>query len=222
MAPLGGLSGSAGPVFLHFRGAQPLLKDPLVPPVTAAEREPPMQPSEDKNEQPSFTAAIRWRGPAPDVQLETRHPGFRDADAACDFAGGGASNSPQVLRLGKGRVDLLIDQNYVNFPYDLTIAWMRPSDGKRAFASHPFRDLADRPDAHGEYKRVGYAVLGPDGSPVRMVIDFDNADRLSISVEDKCSPVSPPCLTIRARIAGRDAPTTSSIPRPAGHARRAN
>jgi hypothetical protein len=181
-----------------------------------------MQPSEDQSERPNFTAAIRWRGPAPDVHLETRHPGFRDAEAACDFAGGGAGNSPQGLRLGPTRVELIIDGRPVNYPYDLTIAWMRPSDGTRAFAAHPFRDLADRPDAQGEYKRVGYAVLGPDGSPVRMVIDFDNADRLSISLEDKCSPLSPPSLAIRARISSRDAQTTSSPARSAGHARRAN
>jgi hypothetical protein len=135
-----------------------------------------MQPLIDEPTRPTFTAAIRWRGPNPIVQLETRHPGFEDVEAATHFAAGFFHNSPQGLRLSQGRVArialLLSNGSYVDFPYDLTTAWIHPSSGHQAFESLPFSEVAAYPTANGDYKRIGYAVVGPDGSPVNMVIAF--------------------------------------------------
>jgi hypothetical protein len=163
-----------------------------------------MQYPEDRNAQPPFTAAIRWRGPDPAVHLETRHPGFKDVETAAAFAAGSSDSSPQGLRLVLERVALLLNGEHLNFPYDLTTAWIRASDDRLVFESHPFSYLASYPSAQGEYKRVGYAVLGPDGSPVRMVTDFDNADQLCVTVEDKGSSLSPPNRTNHARITVRE------------------
>lgn len=155
----------------------------------------------DRNDQPRYTAAIRWRGPDPAVHLETRHPGFKDVEAAASFAAGNTDSAPVALRLVWSQVSLLLNGDYVNFPYDLITAWVRPAEGKLAFERRSFSDLGDYPSARGEYRRVGYAVLGPDGSPVRMVIDFGNADRISIDIKDRCSPHSSPACAIRVRIA---------------------
>jgi len=183
-----------------------------------------MQSSYDRKAQPTFTAAIRWRGPDPAVHLETRHPGFKDVETATDFAAGSSGCSPHGLRLVLERVELLLNGDSLNFPYDLTTAWIRPSDGKLTFESRPFSDLASHPSAQGEYERIGYAVLGPNGSPVRMVIDFDNADRLSIDVKDKCSPLSPHGCAIRVRMTTRENHPTCphSPPIPSTRTQRAN
>ena len=194
------------------------------PPPLAARKGFPMQSSDDRNAQPTFTAAIRWRGPDPAVHLETRHPGFKDVEAAADFAGGNSDSSPRGLRLVRERVSLLLNGDYLNFPYDLTTAWIRPSESKLGFESRPFSDLASYSSAQGEYRRIGYAVLGPNGSPVRMVIDFDNADRLSIDVKDKCSPLSPHGCAIRVRMTTRENHPTCphSPPIPSTRTQRAN
>ncbi|HEX7501716.1 MAG TPA: hypothetical protein VF524_15660 [Polyangia bacterium] len=135
-------------------------------------------------DQPSFTVAIRWRGSEHSVDLETRHPGFRDRVEAARFAAGVSNTSPQRLRLRPDGISLLLgQQGYVDFPYDLITVWIRPRPDAEAFEARRFCDLEAWPSAPGNYRRVGYAVLGPGGSPVSLVIDFDNADRLSITVD---------------------------------------
>jgi hypothetical protein len=142
----------------------------------------------------TFTAAIRWLGPDKAVQIETRHPGFEDLEVATSFAAGICNDSPKNLRLNNTDAVMLLlgDGRQVDYPYDLVIAWISPTCGGRGFQSHRLSSLADHPDANGEYRRAGYAVLGSDGTPIRTVIDFDNADRIAISIEDGRIPISDP------------------------------
>jgi len=140
-----------------------------------------MDTSFAESNQPTFTAAIRWRGPDPSVDLETRYPGFRGRVEAARFAAGASGTSPQGLRLRPDGISLQLGhEGYVDYPYDLTIAWIRSQGGKGPFESHPLSDLLGVPSALGDYRRVGCAVLSPDGSPISIVIDFDNADRLEV------------------------------------------
>ena len=141
-----------------------------------------MNPLIDKAELGKYTALIRWRGPDPAVELETKYPGFYDSREAALFAGSALPTSPHRLRLSGTRIDLLFGHGeYVNFPYDTLTAWIMtppemsgdprdPANPSR-FQMHSHSALAAYRTAHGEYTRAWYAVLGPDGKPVRVEID---------------------------------------------------
>jgi hypothetical protein len=145
-----------------------------------------MRTSLDDKRPPTFTAAIRWRGPDPLVDLETRHPGFRNPEEASRFADGSTGNSPQRLRLRAHGVLLVLGTgDWVDYPYDLFTVWVRRQSDAGTYEPHPFSQLTGYPSALGDYRRAGYAVLGPGGSCISLVIDFDNADRLTIKVEKK-------------------------------------
>jgi hypothetical protein len=134
-------------------------------------------------EQGTYAALIRWRGPDPAVELEIQCPGFANPREAACFAGSMLPTSPHRLRLSATRVELLLGSGgeYVNFPYDSITAWIMtppemagdprdPANPSR-FQMHSHSALAAYRTAHGDYKRVWYAVLGPDGKPVRVEID---------------------------------------------------
>jgi hypothetical protein len=80
------------------------------------------------------------------IEPRTGHPGFEDVETATHFAAGFFHNSPQGLRLRQDhgtRIALLLsNENYVDFPYDLTTARIHPSSGHQAFEAQPFSALA--------------------------------------------------------------------------------
>ena len=47
-----------------------------------------------------FVVAIRWRGPDPKVQLQTKHSGFKTAHDAARFAGSNCEGTAHSLVLG--------------------------------------------------------------------------------------------------------------------------
>ena len=136
--------------------------------------------------QTHFTAAIRWRGPDPTIQLETRHPGFATEADAVRFAGGDTEASASALFLRPEGIWLgLGTDGLVEYPYDYVVGWIRRSTEDRSFEMCDYRDVSRRPSSHGKYERAGYAILGPDGSPVREVIEFDNMPVLEVTGEKK-------------------------------------
>jgi hypothetical protein len=138
-----------------------------------------MKPSTDKRK---FTALIRWHGPDLAVEVETQFPGFDSAREAALFAASAMPNSPHGLRLSATRIDLLLGRgDSVDFPYDTITAWImtppetvvdpRDPANPSKFQMHSHSALAAYRTAHGHYERAWYAVLGPNGIPVRVAID---------------------------------------------------
>jgi hypothetical protein len=76
---------------------------------------------------PTFSALVRWRGPDPAVEIETRHPGFHTPEDAALFANGIAPCSPLALRLSPDATIqlVLIDGSIVAFPLDVRVDWGR-------------------------------------------------------------------------------------------------
>ena len=141
-----------------------------------------MNPNTSKKERGNFTALVRWFGPDPAVELETRFPGFDSPREAALFAASALSLSPHGLRLSAARIDLLFGHgDTVDFPYDTVTAWIltppqtagdpRDPANPSKFQMHSHSALAAYRTAHGHYKRAWYAVLGPDGIPVRVAIE---------------------------------------------------
>jgi hypothetical protein len=170
----------------HFPIGTPLALQALHDAGRAGQRKAFMDTFFAESNPPTFTAAIRWRGHDPSVDLETRYPGFRDKVEAARFAAGACDSSPQALHLrfdgALPSISLVLGQGRcVDSPYDLVIVWTSSPDGRHPSQPHPFADLVDYPSACGNYRRIGCAVLDPDGSPVSIVIDFENADRLEVT-----------------------------------------
>ena len=141
-----------------------------------------MNPVTAKIKQDKFTALVRWFGPDPAVEVETKFPGFDNPREAALFAASAMPTSPHGLRLAATRIELLLGRgDSVDFPYDtITVRIMSPPKtsgdprdpaNPSKFQMHSHSALAAYRAAHGNYRRAWYAVLGPDGIPVQVGIE---------------------------------------------------
>jgi hypothetical protein len=143
-----------------------------------------------------FTAVIRWRGPDPTLEIETRHGGFASPEEAALFANALAPAAPLGLRITPSdAAELLMpDGNYVPHSNAEATVWTIPGLSASefelvvtddddfepfAFAGYPFDD-----SARGDYEQAQYAVLAPDGSRVNVSVEWDDFDRLRVTVEE--------------------------------------
>jgi len=111
-----------------------------------------------------YTAVLRWKGPDPDLELETRHAGFAIPEEAALFANSFAENSPERLKLGRTGIRLfLVDGTSISLTFELVTAWIAdiPQDeGDILIADdsdfQPFlgskANLPERQTAHGNYE----------------------------------------------------------------------
>ncbi len=144
----------------------------------------------------AFSALIRWRGPDPTVEIETRHHGFDSPEEAALFANAFAPGAPLALRLRAGEdVELLMPEgHYLPHPASDTTVWTIPGlsaaefeitvtdDGD--FEPFPFAGFPFEGSAHGQYEQAQYAVLAQDGSRVNVTLDWDDFDHLRVTVEE--------------------------------------
>ncbi len=158
-----------------------------------------------------FTALIRWRGPDPTIEIETRHKGFPSPEEAALFANALAPAAPLVLRLGSPEAPELLmpDGFYVpHSPADTTV-WtipgLSPSEFELVitddadFEPYPFAGFPFDASARGEYEQAQYAVLAPDGSRVNVSVDWDDFDHLRVTVEESEVPAdTPPSFALGA------------------------
>lgn len=143
---------------------------------------------------PTFTAVVRWRGPEPTIEIETRHPGFSSPEDAALFANAFSPNAPLALRLASktSLQMLMLDGHYVDWPVGGVTVWvLRDAASPEAelaiadddhFQPRPFTGFEFLPSALGDYEQAQYAVLDQKGSPVDVVVDWDERDHLRVTV----------------------------------------
>lgn len=143
---------------------------------------------------PKFTAVVRWRGPDPSIEIETRHPGFDTPEDAALFANAFGPNAPLALRLASvASVQLLkLDGRYVDWPAGRVTVWVLPSvaaaedelvvTSDEDFEPHQLTDFSIPSSAVGDYEQAQYGVLDGNGSPVDVVVDWDETDHLRVTV----------------------------------------
>jgi hypothetical protein len=142
----------------------------------------------------TFTAVIRWRGPDPTIELETRHPGFRTPEDAALFANAFFPNAPLGLRL-TSKTDLhllMVDGHYVRWLVGDVTIWVltvfeSDSDGfvvanDNDFEAKSFLEYPLPPSAFGDYEQAQYGVLDNEGALIDIILDWDDQDRLRITV----------------------------------------
>ncbi len=141
-----------------------------------------------------FTAVLRWQGPDPSIEIETRHPGFDTPEDAALFANGLLPNAPIELHLvSRGLLELLKpDGHCVEWPAQGATVWALPADATKGdelvlasdddFKPHQFADFAFPPSAFGEYMQGQFAVLDRDGSPVDVVVELREHGHFRITV----------------------------------------
>jgi hypothetical protein len=128
-----------------------------------------------------FVVTIRWRGPDPKVQLETKHLGFKTAHDAARFAGRNCEGAADSLVFGPRGAWLMFGKSeIVAVPHDRIVGWVRARSGERRFERSAFQEVALRASAFGEYEQCGYVVLGPDGTPVRVAVAGEEDDTLPV------------------------------------------
>jgi hypothetical protein len=72
-----------------------------------------------------YTAVLRWKGPDPALELETRHAGFAIPEDAALFANAFSDNSPERLKLGRTGLRLfLVDGTSTSLTFELVTAWI--------------------------------------------------------------------------------------------------
>jgi hypothetical protein len=145
---------------------------------------------------PRFTAIIRWRGPDPTIELETRHDGFPSPEEAALFANVIPPETPLALRLAAGpTVELLQpDGRYVSFPAtDASVCRLPPGAFRtdelvvandNDFEPHALSEFLFPPSALGDYDQAQYAVLDQAGRPLDVVVEWDEAEHLKVTVVD--------------------------------------
>ena len=143
-----------------------------------------------------FTALIRWRGPDPTLELETRHKGFPSPEEAALFANAFAPAATLGLRLGSAAAPELLmpDGLYVSHPPADTTVWTIPGLSPTEFElvvtdyadfePFPFAGFPFDASARGQYEQAQYAVFAPDGSRVDVTVDWDDFDHLRVTVEE--------------------------------------
>ena len=145
---------------------------------------------------PTFSALIRWCGPDPAVEIETRHPGFHTPEDAALFANGIAPCSPLGLRLSPdASIHLILtDGRVVAFPYDAITIYVLPSKfltteplqvaNDTDFEPRPLSAVPSVHFAHGDYEQAQFGVLDQDDSPLDVRVDWDEGDHLRVTVEE--------------------------------------
>ena len=145
---------------------------------------------------PTFSALVRWRGPDPAVEIETRHPGFHTPEDAALFANGIAPCSPLALRLSPdASIHLVLsDGRIVAFPYDAITIYVLPPQfhtseplqvaNDNDFEPRPLSAVPSMKTAHGDYEQAQFGVLDQDDSPLDVRVDWDEADHLRVTVEE--------------------------------------
>lgn len=143
----------------------------------------------------NFTAVIRWRGPNPAVEIETRHPGFATPEDAALFANAIAPEAPLALRLRpSAELELLKpDGLYVALVPTCATLWKLPAASIPTtdvvvandddFEPHAFSAISLPPSALGDYEQAQYAVLDARGSALDVVVEWDEADHLVVTVQ---------------------------------------
>jgi hypothetical protein len=146
-----------------------------------------------------FTALIRWRGPDPTLEIETRHKGFPSPEEAALFANALAPAAPLGLRIGSPDAPevLMPDGFYISHPPADTTVWtipgLSPSEFELVvtddadFEAFPFAGFPFDDSARGQYEQAQYAVLAPDGSRVNVSVDWDDFDHLRVTVEESAA-----------------------------------
>jgi hypothetical protein len=147
-----------------------------------------------------FTALIRWRGPDPTLEIETRHGGFASPEEAALFANALAPGAPLGLRLGLPDAPELLmpDGYYVPYPPSDTTVWTIPGlsasefelvlTDDSDFEPFPWAGFPFDSSARGDYEQAQYAVLAPDGSRVNVSVEWDDFDHLRVTVEELAPP----------------------------------
>jgi hypothetical protein len=158
----------------------------------------------------SYAALIRWRGPDPTIEIETRHPGFATAEEAALFANALAPAAPIGLRLRPDQSIhlLLADDRVVRLADGKVVLWhlqpqaphpsRQPDDPSRLLVANdtdftplPWGEIQLIPAAHGDYEPAQYGVRGPDGTPVDVLIDWDEEHHLRVTAGADAPPVEP-------------------------------
>lgn len=144
----------------------------------------------------TYTAIIRWRGPDPALELETRHTGFPTPEEAALYANGIPPRTPIGLHVLADGTAVFMLNDYTETPCppeQLTIWALSPtveatSDVIVACENdfepvHP-GELAVRFSAQGDYLQVQYGVLDASGNPLDVRIDWDDGNHLRVTVAE--------------------------------------
>jgi hypothetical protein len=149
----------------------------------------------------TYTAIIRWRGPDPALELETRHTGFASPEEAALYANGIPPRTPDGLHLFSdgSAVFVLDDDTELPCNPDQLTAWTLPpkcatTDGLTVvddddYEPFPRGELVLRFAAHGDYLQAQYGVLDPNDMPVDVRVDWDDNNRLRVTVVDLPAPL---------------------------------
>lgn len=151
---------------------------------------------------PSYTAVILWRGPDPAFEIETHHPGFDSPEEAALFANGIPPSSPIGLHLSADASIVLVltdDREVPCLAQNITV-WRLPPRlfaetdlliaNDNDFEPFPLPELATKPSAHGDYVQAQYGVLDPNNAPLDVQVDWDEADRLRVTVAEPPLPAT--------------------------------
>lgn len=149
----------------------------------------------------TYTAIIRWRGPDPTLELETRHTGFASPEEAALYANGVPPRSPALLHLlaDGSAVFVLNDETEVACQPDQLEAWAIPAnsgaaEGPMVVVDDDYQPLAQGQlvvcfAAHGDYLQAQYGVFDANEVPVDVRVDWDDTDHLRVTVVDTPAPV---------------------------------
>jgi hypothetical protein len=152
----------------------------------------------------TFTALMRWHGPDPTIEIETRHLGFRAPETAALFANGFPPNAPLGLLLTPDKtVQLLLkDDDYVDWHGADVTVWVLSAGratGDELIAwtegqPKPFAEFTFPPPAFGRYHRTGFAVLDQDGLRVELAVDLICEDRIRVIIHQAATDEDVPAF----------------------------
>jgi hypothetical protein len=101
-----------------------------------------------------FVVAIRWRGPDPKVQLQTKHSGFKTAHDAARFAGSNCEGTAHWLVLGpRGAWPMSGKSEIVSVPQERIVGRVRVSSGDRRFERRTFQEVKTKITMRNPAKR---------------------------------------------------------------------
>ena len=150
----------------------------------------------------TYTAIIRWRGPDPTLELETRHPGFQSPEEAALYANGIPPRAPVGLYLDPEgtAIFLLNDDTEMPCPPEQLMALVVSQDCgdvddvtvvyDEDFELLPRGELVIRYAAHGDYLQAQYGVLDANEIPLDVRVDWDDTNRLRVTVIDTLGAAS--------------------------------
>jgi hypothetical protein len=140
----------------------------------------------------TFDARIRWQGPDPTIEIETRHSGFPTPEDAALFANAIPPGSPANLQFESERIEIYDDAGtpLARGPTEITVWVLSESvqdgdvveDADFAPYDGPLAMLAQT--ASGTYQPAQYGVIDAAGNPVGVSISLDETGLLGVVVED--------------------------------------